>query len=545
MSDFYTKMKQTQANISKTENGMIGYKTTYHPLLDMNFKLPSYRGDKIALNRDLEAVMKSGDAEYILKFLFYLRDVREGLGERDTFREALRYIIAYDFENKDEIIKKFINEDVQEYGRFDDIIHIFIGTPYANVVIDKIRTQLNDDFVNMKDGKSISLLAKWLPSENTSSPSTRMFAKKIIKSLGATSKEYRKLLSALRAYLKVTEVNASANKWGDIDYNTVPSKANLKYKNAFLKHDEERRRDYLAALRVGVDKNGKTVKINSSVNYPHDIVHKYSAGRNWWGYKLNEYDEATEQLWRNLKQMPGLDNTIVVRDGSGSMLTTLPNSNVLALEVSTALAIYCAERLQGDFANKFVTFSSDARLVELTGSTLQGKLSQIFHYDDCSNTNIENVFTLILNTARHHGMSQEDMPKQVLIISDMEFDASRFRAGANVFDNMAQLYQSFGYELPKLVFWNVNGRSNTIPTLQSKNGVILVSGFSVNILSMITSGKTDPFEALVDKLNVERYANIPLLKLCDKVEVDKSEVKVAKTPKGKREKKVIEKPNWL
>lgn len=543
--DFYKTMQAVQNNVSVTENGMVGYKTTFHPLLDTNFKISSYRhcSDE-EIKKDVNTILASEDASYILKFLFMVRDVRSGLGERRLFRVALKEVLKANFENKSEIVTDLIQNQVSKFGRYDDLF-IFLGTEYEKVLIDTIHTQLRNDYANMTNGKSISLLAKWMPSENTSSPQTKKLAKTFIKAFGSTSKEYRKLLSALRAYLKVTETYTSANNWGEINYNEVPSKANLKYKDAFLRHDEERRRDYLAALRVGVDKEGKTVKINSSVNFPHDVVTKYMEASGWYS-RLGNYDEALEQLWKNLKDKEGLADTIVVRDGSGSMTTRIGSGNTTALDVSTALSIYCAERLRGTFKDKFITFSSQAGLVDLSGDTsLHAKLRTCLNYSDCSNTNIQNVFSLILTTAIEGHIAPEDMPKQVLIISDMEFDGgsgySRFNSSNNVFKICDEAYRNAGYTLPKLVFWNVNSRSNTIPLTQNENGVILVSGFSVNVLDMVMSGKTDPFEALVDKLMVDTYKEIPLLKML----VGNTTKKKTITDNKGRVKKEVEKPSWL
>lgn len=523
--DFYVTMQKVQNNVSVTENGMEGYKTTFHPLLDMNFKVTSYRKltDRDICNDIDQIISQAEDAQYLLKFLFMVRDVRDGLGERRLFRVALKHLVnTANFDNKTEIISDLIKTQISNFGRFDDLF-IFVGTPYENILIKTIKNQLKSDYENMQANKGISLLAKWMPSENASSKETKKLATAIRKALNADSKTYRKTLSALRAYLKVIETYTSANEWDKIDYNQVPSKANLKYKDAFLKHDEERRRDFLAALRVGVDKDGKAVKINSSVNFPHEIVAKYT-NVNGWSYRLGAYDEALEQLWKNLKQKAGLNNTIVVRDGSGSMTSKIGDGNTTALDVSTALALYCAERLNGKFKDKFITFSSQAKLIDLSDKTsLQSKLMKTLREDDCSNTNIENVFNLILKTAVEGNISPEEMPEQVLIISDMEFDGA-YGSTSNVFKKAATKYANAGYKLPKLIFWNVCSRTNTIPVTQNENGVVLVSGFSVNTLNMVLNGQTDPFLSLVEELTTEKYNSIPLL-----ANVVKANVKVNTT----------------
>lgn len=178
-----------------------------------------------------------------------------------------------------------------------------------------------------------------------------------------------------------------------------------------------------------------------------------------------------------------------------------------ALEVANSLAIYFAERSSGEFKNKYITFSSRPQLVDFSrGQSLRDKISIALGHSEISNTNIEAVFDLILNTAIRNNMSQEDIPANILIISDMEFDcATTGRIGANLFKTIEAKYRGYGYKLPRLVFWNVNSRTNTIPVRENDMGVALVSGFSVNICKMVMSGKTDPFECLLEALNTPRY----------------------------------------
>ena len=261
------------------------------------------------------------------------------------------------------------------------------------------------------------------------------------------------------------------------------------------------------------------MKINMSVTYPHEIVSRYNQTGSYIG--LKDYDESLEIYWNNLKPCIGLEDTIVVRDGSGSMEALIGNSKTSALDVSTALAVYCAQYLKGTFKDKFITFSSNAKLVDLAGyNSLQEKLEKIYREDDCSNTDIQNVFELILKTAMDYHIDSEDMPKNILIISDMEFDPSHesrglwdsgMNASSNVFTEMHLKYKLAGYKLPKLIFWNVNSRTGTIPCITNENGVLLVSGFSQNILNMIMDDEKDPYKALIKELSKDRYASIPLI----------------------------------
>lgn len=546
MSDtnFYGKMVDVKENVSITENGMEGYKHTDHALVDFNFKVASYRTQAGQAVTDFKKVLRENEA-YTLKYLMYLRDAREGVGERDLYKTCMLELLKSNVANKNEIVSTIIAQ-TPEYGRWDDL-WVLLDTQYKAEVVNAVKIQLAADMKKLVEAKgehteSISLLGKWMPSENASSRETKRLAHVFISELGATPRSYRKMLSALRGKLNVVETLACANEWEKIDYNTVPSKANLKYKNAFLAHDEERRRTFLSKAIAG----DKDVKVHMTVGFPHEIVHKY--GR---GYSL-AYDQSLEAYWKNLKPCVGLKDTIVVRDGSGSMTCTVGGTNVTAMDVSTALAIYCSQFLEGSFKDKFITFSSQAKLVDLSGAgSLKSKLERTYREGDCSNTNIENVFELILKTARESNMKAEDLPSTVLIISDMEFDPSSegrgwyysgMNGGSNVFSKMDAKYKYFGYKLPKLAFWNVNSRTGTIPCKYNDNGVLLISGFSQNVLSMVMNGKTDPYDALVEELNKERYANIPLISFGDYVA---GSVKTVTRKKSTKSTKRVEMPEFL
>lgn len=334
-----------------------------------------------------------------------------------------------------------------------------------------------------------SLIFKWLKSENASSKETKMLAKKTRQAFGLSSKAYRQILSRGRQYLNVVERQMSAKQWNEINYEAVPSRANLIYNGAFLRNDEARRRAYLGALSKG------EAKINASVLFPDDIVHKYSMGT----YNSGRMDETLEGLWNALPTLT-TENTLVVRDGSGSMIGK-------PMDVSTAMAIYMAERSTGEFHNQFITFGAKPKLVDLNGmNTLHEKLLKTYRETDCSNTNIKAVFDLILRTAVNGNMSQADMPKNIVVISDMQFDGMRFNFTQPLFEAISAKYAKHGYAIPRLIFWNVNQYySNVVPIQQNELGVVLMSGYSQNLVKMVMSGETDPYECLVKQLNDKRY----------------------------------------
>ena len=496
--NFINEMNKTQDLNTRvlTENGAVGYKTTGKYLLDLNFSVASLRSMSAA---DVFAKFEKAfdeDPKLAMRWLFFARDVRGGMGERRLFRVCMMNLIV----KNPKMITALVNL-VPEYGRWDDLwCEIGINPTVDNEIFDLVASQLESDIFNYHRGKPISLLAKWMPSINTSSKETREQAKKFVKRFGMSEKVYRKTLSELRKYLDVTEKNMSSGQWGEIDYNTVPSKANLLYKDAFLRHDNARRQEYLDSLKKG------EAKINAGTLFPHDIVHKcrYS------------YDETVEQLWKNLPDyVKGDSKTMVVADGSGSMTCTIGDSKISAWEVAHALAIYFAERSSGVFKNKYITFSSSPQFVSLNGGTLERNLSIARRHSECSNTNIEAVFDLILETALRTNAKQSDIPNNILIVSDMEFDSAtygyswgsdRFNSPSEaLFETIRRRWEKAGYKLPRLVFWNVNSRTGSIPLTENELGVALVSGFSPAICKIVLSGELDPYEALVDALMVKRY----------------------------------------
>ena len=496
-------------NISITENGAVGYKTTGSALLDLNFAVASLRG---ADNKKIIDMFRKAFNEnpiWAMRWLFYCRDAREGLGERNLFRVCLVDLAKNGMAEKVNNLMSVI----AEYGRFDDMWELLEVPDCRRTVVAVIKAQKAMDDANYLSNKPVSLLAKWLPSENASSVTTRHRATMICSGLHMTPKAYRQYLTRMRKYIDVVERKMSSDNWQAIDYEAVPSKANLIYKNAFLKHDTERRRAFLGALTKG------EAKINSSTNYPYDIVHKYNLSR----WNLSSPTDATlEGLWKSLPDtVQGCGNTMVVADGSGSMQSTVGKTQVSALEVANSLAIYFAEHSSGDFKDKYITFSETPQFVDFSrANTLRDKLLIALKHCEVADTNIEAVFDLILSTAISNHMSQDDIPQNILILSDMEFNSCAIagkpvkdrwgygnysRPTATLFDTIKKKYENAGYKLPRIVFWNLNSRTGTIPVKENEMGVALVSGFSVNIAKMVMSGRLDPLDCLLDAINVARY----------------------------------------
>lgn len=499
MDNFYNLMHQTlkqeanEPSIAYTENGAAGYSTTKSALLDMSFKLSSYRNAAGDIYPDVLHAYKE-DAELTLKFLFFARDILQGAGERKFFRSAIR-CLAIEHKFPARLVKY-----IPEYGRWDDIF-VLRGTPLENVMLNVVREQFIQDMDNFINKKSFSLLAKWMPSINTSNKDTCKVGYWLAAKLGISPRQYRKGLSAMRARLAVVEPQMCANKWDKIKYEAVPSKANALYKNAFLAHDYERRVAFLNDVVSGKK------DIKTGTLFPHDIVSKYMHG----GWSVGNVDITLEELWKHLPNIDMPESTIVVADGSGSMISRVGNTSISALAIANALAIYFGERGRGKYANKYITFSERPQYVDFSRcKTLRDKIAVALQHNEIASTNIEAVFNLILNTAINNKLRADELPENILIISDMEFNSATTNRGKTLFGGIARKYAQYGYKLLKLIFWNVMSRTNVIPINQNENGVVLVSGFSPNIMKMVMNGETDPYKSLVKTLKSERYSKITL-----------------------------------
>ncbi len=510
---------------SYTANDATAYRTSGSALVDLNFSVPALRQTAVdfygkskhnyhfySTARTMDAVEAlrlfitsyEEDPLYTMKWLMYVRHIKLGLGERDVFRMMLTKIGDL---HPEMALQFIIGTELWNYGRWDDVLRIFFDTT-STILHDGlgkvISNQFRRDVIGCSLGDSISLLVKWMPSNNTSSKEKRSEAVILQSLLHLSAREYRKTLSKLREHLAVVDRKASLNQWNDINYNYVPSKANLKYRNAFLKHDEERRKAYLASLQKGDD----AVKINSNSMFLYDIVQAYVEKSGYWGEILKPYDETLEQLWNAQEAPKDYEDILIIRDGSAFMCQQLTgNSSVTALSVADSIALYCAQYNKNkSFKNRFITFSNRPQIVDISMcQTLRDKLRRLHRFDDYSNTDIEATFDLILDTAVKNHLPQEALPSACLIISDMQFDqATKHEDNTTVIETCRQKFEALGYTMPRLIFWNVSVYAhNTIPVQMHPSGVILVSGFTKSIVDIVVSRELDPERALKAELDAK------------------------------------------
>lgn len=438
-------------NTTTTTNGMPAYKSTMNKNLDLFGIIGTARGTDIS--DKFEAAYKE-NSDLALRILQWGRDVRGGAGERQRFRDLLKFL-SYGAEGAR--ISPLI-DNIPNIGRFDDL-HTFIGTPF-------------EDYALLVHARSIQdgngLACKWAPRKGP-------IAYKLRSILGMSPKRYRKTIVNGS---KTVEQQMCAQQWNEIEYSHVPSQAARIYRNAFKRHDEERYEDYLNKAVAG------EVKMNATATFPYEV--------------LRSDGKQMEAQWKNLPNyLEGTDERILcVCDVSGSM-------SGLPMEVSVSLGMYFSERLEGVFKDQFITFSVRPAMHKLSGS-VQDRKNQLLRADWGYNTNFEAVFDLILNAAIKYDIPQDQMPTKILAISDMQFDVAS--EGNFAVDMIREKYRRAGYEMPQLVFWNVAGGDfGNTPVKFNDKGVALVSGASPSAVKCVLSGKLDPIQVMLDTVMIDRY----------------------------------------
>lgn len=500
MNTFMNQLKN-DTNFGRTANGALTHKTTNSAVYDMFALGGAYRNRS---DEDVILLFKNAFEENFhlaMRCLFYLRDCRGGQGERHFFRVCFNWLAK----NEPTYAAKFI-EIVSEYGRWDDIIYATYKTPIWNETAKKLLSQLQLDLRS----KTPSLLAKWIPSENASSAKTKEIANALRKEWGLSHKTYRKILSNIRKKINIVERLMSANEWDKIEFDKIPSKAGLIYKNAFA------RRDIIAKKYEAFAKD-KNTKVNANTLYPYDVVAKALEHIFPWMGKssMDETDrKMIEKYWENLPDYFGgkVCSMMCVVDTSGSMHGYEASAPI---NVAISLGMYCAERIGGPFKNHYISFSSRPQLIKVEGIDFVDKVERIYKTNLCQNTNISAVFNLLRKTALQNGVNKEDIPKTIVIISDMDIDFMSEGSGwtcnnsATEMERIRMEWAADGLELPKLVYWNVRANNDNI--LDAGPNVSFVSGASPVIFEQVISGRTG-YDLMLDKLYSKRYDMVDIKK---------------------------------
>lgn len=469
--------KKAVSYITTTRNGAFSYKKTTSNRVNLFYK--TCRGID---NKELYELLDeswSEDKLDTLKLIAYTRDIRGGKGEREIFRKMLEWLSKKD----PEVLKNNLKQ-LLEFCRYDDIFVLF-NTQLEEFCVDLLVDTIKKDNVS-KD--SVTLLAKWLPSENNSTDKKYKITKKICEKMKITPRIFRKkYLTPLRKKIDIIETKLCQKLYSDIDFSKIPSYAMKKYKKLFEKSIQEEFTLYKSKLSKG------ETKINSDILFPHEIVKQYMDNK--------EVDIIFEEQWKNISQKTNkLKDCLVLSDVSGSMEGT-------PMYVSIALGILISSNTSENFRDLVLTFETNPRFHNIKADTLLKKIQILSKAPWGGSTNFYRAMLKILEVSVQNNIKQEDMPKKLIVISDMQFDMAD-RSYYSNYQSLVNLYKTKGYDVPGVVFWNVNGCSKDSPVNdQNEQNVSLVSGFSKDILNCILEGNDfSPYSTMRTAIDNPRYS---------------------------------------
>lgn len=481
--DFANAMKE-ENKFTRTENGAVALNTTSDARLDLFGTIGALRDADENRIQTLFAEAYAQDPLFATKIVFYARDIRAGLGERKTFRTLIRYMA----EKHPEALKPNLDL-IGVFGRYDDLYEL-VGTPLENDMWVAMKKQFEEDLENLNSGNAISLLAKWIKTADASSPATRKLGILTAQKLGYQVYNFKRIVRNMRKQIGVVESLMSAKKWDEIKYPEVPSRAMMIYRKAFMKHDPERFEEFINKVEKG------EAKVNASTLFPYDIVEKILYHK--------ENNKVLEAQWKALPDYVKQGaNALIMADVSGSM-------SGRPMATSIGLAIYFAERNTGAYHNMFMTFSSEPETVILKGETLEQKVKNAYNAEWGGTTDLKAAFDKVLDIAVKNEVPQEEMPKAIVVISDMEIDFCGNRSWT-FYDKMENKFRKAGYVIPNIIFWNVDSRRDVFHSDSKRKGVQLASGQSVTVFKQILQNLGyNPIEAMENTINSERYECITI-----------------------------------
>ena len=448
-----------------TENGMPALKSSLNACVDLFFSAGASRGKDITIPF---FTALAEDRDTALRMLLWLRDVRGGAGERQLFRDLLVQLEA-----KDEAALLDIFHLIPEMGRWDDLF-VFRTKVWQDAAFQFVGEALLD---------GNGLAAKWTPRKGDVAVAFRKF-------LGWSPKFYRKSLVELS---NTVEQKMCANKWNEIEFGKLPSLASARYQKAFLKRAPEAYAAYKAALVKG------EAKINAEGVYPYDIL------------KSTHFGDAAvaEAQWKALPNwLTEGQGILPMIDVSGSMGVAAGGSGSLScMDVAISLGVYIADKQQGPFHGAWLSFSSHPTIGFLNDAWPLSQKFSATRQGAGYTTDIQGAFNELLRVAQNHNVAPADMPKYIVVLSDMQFDDGQVDGrSAGVFTMAKSMYEAAGYELPTLVFWNLNARGNNTPVEFNELGVAMVSGFSPSIMQSILGAKqVSPVDIMNETLQKPRY----------------------------------------
>lgn len=462
---------QSLTNTTYTANGGISNRSSLSACLDL-FSMGVSSSDKHSL---IKAALLE-DLPLAIKTVMYLRDPRNGQGSKDIAR-AFHSVVQPLLEDK--VFKTAYLEilpHLPEIGRWKDLYDLYdtADSDVKATILQIVTKALQDED---------RLASKWFPRQS-------QLHHDIADLWGQPVGFIRKYVAH---HSRTVEQFICHKLWDRIDYSSVPSRANLVYSKAFLRNDSERRQKFLSDAIAGKS------KANSSVLYPHEVLKQV------W-----EDADTAEALWKNLPAYTSNINILPIIDVSGSM-NSPAYSKYTCMDIATGLGMYFAEHNTNSYKDLYCTFSTRPTFDYLTGSSLYQRAVNLLSAGWGGSTNLQATFDILLQHSRKYPLS--DLPKAVIIISDMNFDeASDTKTNFKLIDAK---YKEAGLERPTLIFWNVStGLDQQQPVTFDDNGTILINGYSPSIMNLILSMDTEALKAItpmnlfLNAVNTDKYSFI-------------------------------------
>ena len=469
MNTFANAISNT-STMTRTENGDLTYSTTQNACLDLFGKVNAIRGQGYQRTVNLFSPAYKEDPELASRIMLWSRDIREGAGERQTFKDVLLWLELNDTERLVRILPK-----VPEMGRFSDL---FV---FKTKKIKEMVYEIFAEGLRSKNG----LASKWAPREGSKN---KEFAYELMQYLKLSPRDYRKMIVAAS---DTVEQKMTAKNWDEINFSHVPSVASARYSKAFWKHQTERYQEFVQKAVKG------EVKINTSALFPYDVVKRGVNG------------QTANALWNQLPDyVPEGVSFLPMIDTSASMNSPVGTSGVSCMDVSVSMGIYLAERNKSAFKGLGLTFNSIPKWITVPKTDdIMMKMNHVRGASWGGSTNLDSAMESIVDLAIQNRVAKEDMPAYLIVISDMEFDYGQGYGAKNqtASDRTKARFASAGYEVPTLVWWNVQSRGMSTPVRSNATGEILVSGLSATITKTVLSGKQNPMDAMLETVMVDRY----------------------------------------
>ncbi|KAK0573857.1 hypothetical protein LWI29_014640 [Acer saccharum] len=352
--------------------------------------------------------------------------------------------------------------------------------------------------------RKVSLAAKWCPSMDCTYDRVTLICESIAKKVFPRElyPEYEGIEEAHYAYRVRNrlrkQVLVPLRKV--LESQEVSSVAMSLYKDKFL---NARFTKYLEQVKA------ENTKIDAGEFLPHLIVKSL--------VKSLKHDcrygsvQVAELQWKrmvdDLSKEGKLRNCMAVCDVSPGMKKT-------PFGVAVVLGLLVSELSEDPWKGKLITFSEIPVLQTVKGDELKSKI-EFVQKKGCwgMNTDFQKVFDKIIKVAVEENLKPEQMIKRLFVFSDMEFDKASTKPWETDYQAIVRKYTEKGYgsALPQIVFWNLR-HSTATPVPRNQKGVVLLSGFSTNLLKLFFDSELDmdidPEIAMETAISGEEYQKL-------------------------------------